>query len=170
MGDMSYEQNAVEIISYNFNDPSLILNGKFTCKVAFTNCYSSCGIPIRFNLTILEGPNNDWHYYSGVVADTSTEVLVSTFIVDSEATFATTTRTSTAITSTTSYMTTISPPIADLTRNSICISQLGTCSTYFTPECICVGSTLLVPYFILSWAVILNIFLQHFLFMIYIFS
>ena len=84
MGDMSYEQNAVEIISYNFNDPSLILNGKFTCKVAFTNCYSSCGIPIRFNLTILEGPNNDWHYYSGVVADTSTEILVSTFIVDTE--------------------------------------------------------------------------------------
>ncbi len=81
MGDMSYEQNAVEIISYNFTDPSLIFNGTFFCSVLFTNCYSTCGVPIRFNLTILQGPNNDWHYYSGVVADTSTEILVSTFSV-----------------------------------------------------------------------------------------
>ena len=94
MGDISYEQNAVEIISYNFNDPSLILNGKFTCKVAFTNCYSSCGIPIRFNLTILEGPNNDWHYYSGDLSSTSYQKTVATFSVATPITTPTTTASS----------------------------------------------------------------------------
>ncbi len=157
MGDISYEQNAVEIISYDFNDLSSVFNGTFTCKVAFFNCYSTCGVPIRFNLTILQGPNNDWHYYSGVLADTSTEILVATFSVNTEAPFKTTARTFTAITSTTSFTTTISLHAADLTRISYCTSQLGNCSTYYTPECICVGSSLQVPYFILSWAVIFEI-------------
>ena len=60
----------------------------------------------------------------------------------------------TSTTSTTTYTTAITSVAADSTRNSNCISQLGACSTYYTPECFCVGSTLLVPYFILSWAVI----------------
>jgi hypothetical protein len=80
--DMKNSPNSVEIITYNFNDPLSIFNGTFTCKVSFASCASTCGVPIRFNLAILQGPNNDWHYYSGVMVNTSTEILVATFSVE----------------------------------------------------------------------------------------
>jgi hypothetical protein len=81
MRDMQNSPNSIEIISYNFNEPSSIFNGTFSCIVRFAGCSSSCGIPIRFNLTILQGLNNDWHHYSGVLETTSTDIPVATFIV-----------------------------------------------------------------------------------------
>jgi hypothetical protein len=79
--NMQNSPYSVEIQSYNFNDPSSIFNGTFSCIVRFAGCSSTCGIPIRFNLTILQGPNNDWHQYSGVLETTSTEIPVATFRV-----------------------------------------------------------------------------------------
>jgi hypothetical protein len=86
--------NAVEIISYNFNNPSSNFNVRvtegfsyyfinpssnfiqtFTCQVVCHYCPGS----IRFNLTILQGPNNDWHYYSGDLSSTSLQKTVATF-------------------------------------------------------------------------------------------
>jgi hypothetical protein len=65
---MTETANAVEIISFNSNNPSSIVWGTFTCKLVFYSCRSMCGVPINYNVTILLGPNNDWHHYSGVVS------------------------------------------------------------------------------------------------------
>jgi hypothetical protein len=82
--------NAVEIISYNLINPSSIVIQTFTCQVVCFNCPGS----IRFNLTILQGPNNDWHYYSGDLSSTSYQKTVATFSVATPITTPTTTASS----------------------------------------------------------------------------
>ncbi len=79
---MTTTANAVEIISFNSDNPSSIVRGTFTCKVVFFSCHNVCGVPIKYNVTILQG-TNDWHYYSGVASlvSTSVQIQVATFTV-----------------------------------------------------------------------------------------
>ena len=42
---------------------------------------------------------------------------------------------------------------ADPGRSDLCTSKIGPCNTFYTPECICVGKQIVVPYFSLSWNV-----------------
>ena len=75
--------NSIEIITFNsYNSPSIV-HGSFTCKVVFYSCRSTCGVPILYNVTILQGLNNSYHYYSGVAttASSSNELHVATFTV-----------------------------------------------------------------------------------------
>ncbi len=102
--------NAVEIISYNFDNPSSLFNGpvtggfsyysvnpssifneEFTCTVVCLSCTQTFTESIHFNLTILQGPNNDWHYYSGDLSSTSYQKTVATFSVATPITTTTTT-------------------------------------------------------------------------------
>jgi hypothetical protein len=42
---------------------------------------------------------------------------------------------------------------ANAERSSLCVSKFGSCDTYYTSDCICVGQSMAIPYFSLSWAV-----------------
>jgi hypothetical protein len=50
-----------------------------------------------------------------------------------------TTHAPTSSTSTTTARTTTVPARADAARSDICVTQFGACSTYYSPQCICVG-------------------------------
>jgi hypothetical protein len=80
--DMQSTTNAVEIISFNATNP-----GTYTCKVSYWSCGGGCLMslgPISYNVAILQGPNNDWHYYSGVLTTADHNAVlyqVATFTV-----------------------------------------------------------------------------------------
>ncbi len=63
-------------------------------------------------------------------------------------------RTRTTQITTTTSTTTTTAQAADSTRNSLCVTEFGPCSTYYTPQCICVGRQPPIPFIILNWAVI----------------
>jgi hypothetical protein len=93
------------------------------------------------------------------ITESTTTTSATTTTSKSTTRTTTTTTPTVSSTTTTTATTTIATnnPItatANPTLNSICISQFGSCSTYYTSDCVCVGRTISVPYFSLSWAVI----------------
>jgi hypothetical protein len=42
---------------------------------------------------------------------------------------------------------------ANPNRNVLCTDKFGSCGTFYTSDCVCVGQNMSIPYFSLSWAV-----------------
>ncbi len=105
------------------------------CKLAPRTTTTSITSTSSLSITTLTNLNE----LSNII--TTTEVLVNNSIETNVASFSfgtsstntNLTELSTTISTTTSYTTPSTSSAADYTRNSMCLSQLGPCATYYTP-------------------------------------
>ena len=75
--DMTNTPNALEVISFNANNPSSIVRGSFTCKVVYFACSSPyCGLPIKYRVSILTAQNT-WKYFNGSVSTVNKNIPIT---------------------------------------------------------------------------------------------